>query len=112
MSRHPRSDALRLADIITATRLIASYIATGEEEFLRSTMAQDAVIRQLEVLGEAAGTISARLRAEHPRVPWKDMRGFASFSKHGYWKVEVRRVWNTALECAGIGKAVGQIRTD
>ncbi len=112
MSRHPRNDALRLSDIVAATRRIASYSAGGEEKFIGSTMAQDAVIRQLEVIGEAAGNVSSRVQRDHPEVPWRGMRGFASFSKHECWSVEPRRVWNAAVECGSIGMAIAQIRTD
>jgi uncharacterized protein with HEPN domain len=112
MTRHPHGDALRLSDIVAATRRIASYIAGGEEEFFGSTMAQDAVLRQLEVIGEAAGNVSSRVQADHPEVPWRAMRGFASFSKHEYWRVEPRRVWNAAVECESIGTAVAQVRAD
>jgi len=111
MSRHAREDTLRLADIASATRSIASYIADGEQKFFESRMIQDAVIRQLEVIGEAAGNVSPHIRSGHPEVPWRSMRGFASFSKHEYWRVDVRRVWNAAVECATIGTAVAQIRS-
>jgi uncharacterized protein with HEPN domain len=112
MTHHPRDDALRLADILAATHLIAEYIVEGEAAFLDSTKTQDAVIRQLEIIGEAAGNVSSKLRDDHPEVPWKGMRGFASFSKHEYRKVQMRRVWNAAVECRSIGAAIAQIRTD
>lgn len=101
---------MRLADIAAATRLISSYITGGEETFLGSTMAQDAVVRQLEVIGEAAGNVSSSLRAAHPEVPWKAMRGFASFAKHEYWRVDLRRLWNAARECDALGTMVAEIR--
>ncbi len=75
-------------------------------------MAQDAVIRQLEVMGEAAGSISERLRVSHPEVPWHAMRGFASFAKHEYWRVNLRLVWKAAQECSSIRVAVEKIRVD
>lgn len=110
MSRQPRGDALRLADILTATCLIASYIAGGEKEFLESGKTRDAVIRQLEVIGEAAGNVSPPIRDSHPEVPWRAMRGFASFSKHEYWRLDIRRVWAAAVACERIGEAVAAIR--
>jgi uncharacterized protein with HEPN domain len=111
MSRNPRGDALRLADILTATRTIATYISGGEEEFLSSSKTRDAVIRQLEVIGEAAGNVSTAVRGEHPEVPWRSMRGFASFSKHEYWRLDLRRVWAAAVECEQVGAAVAEIRS-
>ncbi len=112
MTRARRDDRIRLADIQLAARQIGTYIADGEQPFLDSRMAQDAVIRQLEIIGEAAGHVSEGLRSEHPDVPWRAMRGFASFSKHEYWRVDVRQVWNAALECESIHAAIGRIRPD
>lgn len=112
MTRQPRKDVVRLADIAVATRRIAEYIHGGLSQFLESTMAQDAVIRQLEVMGEAAGSVSERLRAAHPEVPWRAMRGFASFAKHEYWRVNLRLVWRAAQECASIRVAVEKLQAD
>jgi uncharacterized protein with HEPN domain len=112
MSRHPRGDSVRLADILTATKLIATYIADGRAEFQTSSKTQDAVIRQLEVMGEAAGNVSEGLRKIHPEVPWKAMRGFASFSKHEYSRLELDRIWEAAVECGSISTAVSKIRVD
>jgi uncharacterized protein with HEPN domain len=112
MRRQPRSDRLRLADIVAATRLIAVYIADGKDKFRVSTLVQDAVIRQLEVIGEAAGHVSPPLRVAHPEVPWRGMRGFASLAKHESWRLEPERLWNAAVECSSIGTLVSEIRAD
>jgi uncharacterized protein with HEPN domain len=112
LSRHPRDDTIRLADIDQAARMIEEYTADGEAKFLGSKMAQDAVIRQLEVIGEAAGNVSGELRSNHSEVPWRAMHGFASFAKHEYWRVNARLIWKAAIECKSIRLAVGRIRTD
>ena len=112
MSRRPRGDVLRLADILTATKLIASYTSEGREKFLSSPIAQDAVIRRLEVMGEAAGHLSEEVRVAHPEVPWQAMRGFTSFSKHEYWRLELELIWGAAVECIAISTAVSKIRLD
>lgn len=75
-------------------------------------MTQDAVIRQLEVMGEAAGSISEELRVAHPEVPWRAMRGFASFAKHEYWRVNLRLVWKAAQQCTPIRLTVEKIQPD
>jgi uncharacterized protein with HEPN domain len=111
MNVRPRDDIVRLADILAATRLIAEYISDGESAFFASTKTQDAVIRQLELIGEAAGKVSSKLRDEHPGVPWKGMRGFASFATHESWKLELRRVWNEAVKCSSISNEVARIRS-
>ena len=105
-----RSDAIRLADVLTAIELISSYTSEGRDQFLRSSMQQDAVIRQLEIMGETAGHVSEPIRKRHPDVPWKQMRGFASFSKHEYWKVDPARVWNVVEVCLSLRTRIAAIR--
>lgn len=112
MKGRSREDEIRLADITGATRRIAAYIAGGHDQFLQSTMAQDAVIRQLEVMGEAAGSLSEALRTDHTEVPWRAMRGFASFAKHEYWRVNIELVWRAALACDAIRLSLEKIRVD
>ena len=56
------TDAIRLADILTAIDRIAAYTHTGRENFFRSSVEQDAVIRQFEIVGEAAGHLSKKVR--------------------------------------------------
>lgn len=97
MSHHLRGDALRLADILTAARLIAAYISGCEKDFLESSKTRDAVIRELEVIGEAAGNVSAPIRNFHPEIPWWAMGGFESFSKLESWRLDVRRFWAAAV---------------
>ena len=112
MSRQPRGDAVRLGDIAAAARRIGEYAEGGIKPFLESTMAQDAVIRQLEVIGEAAGNVSEALRKSHPEVPWRAMRGFASFAKHEYWRIDLKLVWKATQDCKSIRSAVDRIRID
>jgi uncharacterized protein with HEPN domain len=70
------------------------------------------MVRQLEVIGEASGNVSPRPRSEHPEVPWKGMRGFASFAKHGYWRLEPRRLWSAVVECESTGTLAAKIPVD
>jgi uncharacterized protein with HEPN domain len=110
LSRQPRGDVVRLGDIAAAARRIGEYTEGGIQPFLESTMVQDAVIRQLEVIGEAAGNVSGELRKSHPEVPWRALRGFASFAKHEYWRVDLKLVWKAAQGCRSIRVAVDRIR--
>ena len=71
-----RTDKDFLYDIQEAVRRIKAY--THEmtyKEFLADTRTQDAVIRNLEIIGEATKKLSVRLRNQYPSVPWKEMAG-------------------------------------
>jgi len=53
----------------------------------------DAVVRNLEMIGEAARELSPSLRKKHATIPWRAMIGFRVLATHVYWEVEPERVW-------------------
>lgn len=112
MTQDRRADEIRLADILSSIRRIRSFTHEGEVPFAKSPVIQDAVIRNLEVIGEAAGKISDPLRRRYPVVPWSKMRGFASFAKHEYWRVTVERLWDTVQQLPAIEAAIAGIEPD
>jgi uncharacterized protein with HEPN domain len=57
---------------------------------------QDAVIRELEVLGEAAGHVSPQFVAAHPEIPWREITGIRHKLIHDYFGVDLGIVWRTA----------------
>jgi uncharacterized protein with HEPN domain len=65
--------------------------------FMAEPLLQDALIRNLEVIGEAAGRVSRDLAARHPEIPWRDIAGMRHRLIHGYLKVNLATVWQ-ALE--------------
>lgn len=87
------SDAARLADIFERIDRIRRATAGGKEEFFASEVIQDAVVRSLEVIGEAAKNITSETRRRHPRVRWKDMARFRDLAIHHYGKVLIEEVW-------------------
>jgi uncharacterized protein with HEPN domain len=98
--------------MLTAMRRIVVFTREGREAFASSPVTQDAVVRNMEVIGEAAGKVSVEVREEHPEVPWSKMRGFASFAKHEYWRVEVSRVWAAVEQMPGLESQIAAIRVD
>lgn len=89
-----RADGDLLGDILEALRRARSY-TTGQsyEQFLTDTKTQDAVIRTLEILGEATKRLSPSLRESHPEIPWKSMAGVRDKLIHDYFGVNIDIVW-------------------
>lgn len=94
-----RSDADLVADIREASRRITSYL--GEmtyAAFLEDTKTQDSVVRNLEIVGEAARHVSDDLRARTPLLPWKSMAGIRDRLIHAYFGVDFDVVWKVAKD--------------
>ncbi|MDK2742883.1 MAG: DUF86 domain-containing protein [Nitrospira sp. BO4] len=72
----PRDSSVYLEDILEATRKIASYTANlSKAAFLEDEKTFDAVVRNLEVIGEAVKRLPEDFRAQHPALEWKKMAG-------------------------------------
>lgn len=65
------------------------------EGFLENSLIQDGVVRQLEIIGEAAKKLSQEFRNKYPQNPWKDMAGMRDKLIHGYFGVDLDAVWDT-----------------
>ena len=89
-----KDDRIYLQHIRDAISRILSYTASGREAFLATPQAQDAVIRNLEIIGEAVKHLSAELRQQHPDIPWKRIAGMRDEMIHEYFGVDLRIVWN------------------
>ena len=92
-------DELRLRHIVDAAQRIAGYLRGADQAaFLGNPMMQDAVIRNLEIIGEACVNLSAELTQGHAAVPWQKASGIRNRLVHGYFDVDLRIVWQTAVE--------------
>jgi len=89
-----KDDRLYLEHIREAIQKIASYSAGGWEEFSRNPMAQDAILRNFEIIGEATKRLDDALKTRHPNVPWREIAGFRDVLIHNYMGVNLKRVWN------------------
>lgn len=93
MSEHSDSDLL--GDIRQAILRIKAYTETADYDgFLVDTKTQDAVVRNLEIIGEAARGVSTALRQRHPDVPWREMAGVRDRLIHHYFGVNLDVVWD------------------
>ncbi len=85
-----------LLDILEAAKLALSYVSgKTREEFLKDTQCQDAVIRRLEIIGEASRRLSDQTRAAFPHLPWQAMAGMRNILIHEYDGVDLITVWDT-----------------
>jgi len=94
MADPPGRDAALLLDMLLAARDARSFVeGLDEAAFFASRLHQNAVIRSLEVVGEAAGKISDATQAAHPEIPWRDITGMRHRLIHGYGEVRIEVVW-------------------
>lgn len=87
-------DAAYARHMLEAIARIRRYVGRkGRAAFLASPLLQDAVIRNIEILGEAAGRVSREFAVRHGSIPWKDIAGMRHRLIHGYLKVNLETVW-------------------
>lgn len=86
-----------LRDIIAMMDLIESFTAGLDfDQFAQDNKTYLAVVRGIEVIGEAAKHIPGSLRRKYPNVPWKNMAGMRDKLIHAYFGTDARIVWETA----------------
>lgn len=86
-------DRVYLQHIRDAIQKIDSYIEVGRDEFFATSHWQDAVVRQLEIIGEASKNLSLELRSEHSDIPWRRICGLRDVLIHNYMGVDLNAVW-------------------
>jgi uncharacterized protein with HEPN domain len=70
----------------------------SENEFLSNSMAHDAVVRQIEIIDEAARNVSVEFQEKYPKLPWAKMIGIRNKVIHEYFNVKYSIVWDTINE--------------
>lgn len=89
-----KDDNVYLIHVLECIQQIEEYTINGREEFMKSRLIQDAVIRNMEIIGEAIKRVSPGLREQHPEIPWKEMAGMRDVLIHDYMGVDLIIVWN------------------
>jgi uncharacterized protein with HEPN domain len=88
-----------LDDILDAIKKIKTYTRNmGFSEFKKDSKTVDAVIRNFEIIGEAAKQIPSEIKKKYPQIPWKQMAGMRNKVIHEYSGIELEVVWKTIEE--------------
>ena len=90
-------DSTYVNQILEAIDKIEKYTENGKVEFMTTQLIQDAVIRNVEVIGEISKRISDGFRAFHYEVPWKQMAGIRDVLIHDYDSIDLEIVWNVVV---------------
>ncbi|TVQ15099.1 MAG: DUF86 domain-containing protein [Balneolaceae bacterium] len=91
-----KSDKIYILHIIDSMDQINEYTAQiSPEEFKENRLIQDAVVRNFEIMGEAAKNVSNQTREKYSQIPWKNMAGMRDKLIHNYMGVDLDAVWNT-----------------
>lgn len=94
----PGHDDSYVVDIYEAAKLVQRFTeGVVKKEFDHDLLRQSAVIRQLEIIGEATKRLSEGFRLKHPGVPWRKMAGMRDILIHVYDHVNIDAVWNVAI---------------
>jgi uncharacterized protein with HEPN domain len=84
-------------DILDSAVAVRSYVSgVSRQQFLANPEKQDAVLRRLEIIGEAASRLSPKTKALFPSLPFRAMRGMRNVIAHDCGAVDAEQVWTTA----------------
>jgi len=89
-----KDKSIYLRHILDAIKVIESYtMGIDENKFFADKLIQDGVLRNLEIIGEAAKRVPADVRARYPDVEWKRIAGMRDVLIHDYLQVDMAIVW-------------------
>jgi uncharacterized protein with HEPN domain len=91
-----KEDSLYIEHILNCIEKVLAFTkGMNRGDFISNIPIQDAVIRNIEVIGEATKKLSKSTTEKHPDIPWTDMAGMRDKLIHDYFDVDIEVVWNT-----------------
>ncbi|MDZ7773189.1 MAG: DUF86 domain-containing protein [Balneolaceae bacterium] len=94
MTAKDRDFLFYLEDMLESMRRIEKYTEDlSYEQFKESDLRTDAVVRNLEIIGEAANNIPEDISGSYPRIPWKKMYGLRNLIAHKYFGIDYENIW-------------------
>ncbi|MER7081699.1 Uncharacterized conserved protein, contains HEPN domain [Saccharopolyspora kobensis] len=103
-----RATPQRLADIIDAIEGIQRYAPSDKASLATDEVTQLALIRLVEIVGEASNHVDKAVQQAHPEVPWRAIIGMRNRVVHSYWEVDVQILWDVVT--IEIPKLLPQVR--
>jgi uncharacterized protein with HEPN domain len=92
-----KPDLTYVGDVLDAIKRIEGYLrGVDKDTFEDNLMMQDAVMHQIEIIGEASNRISDEFQEKHPELPWIQMRAIRNKIVHDYREVNLEVIWDTA----------------
>ncbi|OGP64103.1 MAG: hypothetical protein A3K22_02305 [Deltaproteobacteria bacterium RBG_16_42_7] len=106
-----KEDLIYVSHILTALADIKEFtVGMTKKDFLKSKMAEHAVVRNIEVIGEASKHLSSRFKEKHKDIPWKDMIKMRNKETHFYFGINYEIVWNVVKrDVPALGKKLKAI---
>ncbi len=103
-----------LDDIAQAVRKINSYVsALNQKQFSEDERTIDAVVRNLEVVGEAVKNLPDEIRKKHPEVDWKKIAGLRDILIHEYYGIDIEIIWDIITnKLPALAKQIGVMLRD
>lgn len=94
-----KDPAVFLAHIVDSILLIEEYSRdVSESEFHKDRSLQDAIIRRLEIIGEAVKNLPVSFRTKHPEIPWRQIAGMRDILIHEYFDVDLALTWRVVKQ--------------
>lgn len=95
----PSKTRERLLHMQEAAKDAISFVAgCSYEDFATNRMMQNAVIRSIEIIGEAGTHIAPEYRTVHPEIPWREIIGMRNHLIHAYFDIDIPLTWKTLVE--------------
>lgn len=89
-------DDTYLVDMLESAKIALDYVfGKTWDQFYEDVQCQDAVVRRIEIIGEAARRVSDGTRNQHPQIPWREMTSMRNLVIHEYDVVDINQVWDT-----------------
>jgi uncharacterized protein with HEPN domain len=96
MNAKKRNPQVHLEDILASIGRIELYISEGEDNFYSDGKTQDAVIRQVSIIGEASSRLSPELRKAYSTIPWRKVIDMRNVIIHDYSETNLETIWTVA----------------
>ena len=88
-----KDELVYVEHVLACIGRVETYTGGNKSDFFGSTLVQDAVVRNLEVMAESTQRLSDEIKNRHPDVDWRGLAGFRNVLAHGYLGLDTQRIW-------------------